>query len=297
MNDPTRWRAPDGGASHEARDLLRHARGPRVLDAATRARNAAAISKLASSATAPAALSTKALLKVGLASLLAVTAGTAVQRARAPREPVAHIATPRAPSAEVATSPEGPQRPPARVDTSVSPRETPAIVVPTSIPVPAAPSAGVPTLIPGRESAHATFARAPTRHVIPSRAAAPEAMQGAAAAVGGASSGAAAGLVGAHVVPAAPAVAVDPLDRELALIGAASAMQNSDPREALARYDQHAREFPRGQMAAEREFLAVSALHALGRDDEARDRGERLVAQHPSSPYASRARRLLDALR
>jgi hypothetical protein len=293
MSDPIRWRSPDGGASHDARDLLRHARGPLALDAATRARNAAAISKLASSAAAPAALSTKALLKAGLASLLAVSAGTAIHRARAPREAPAHLATTRAPAAEVAPSPEGQRAAPARVDPSRVPRGEPFPKVDTLQQGSEAPAGGAVPLVSRRDTVRSPVGRAPTRHVVPSRAAAPVAPPLASPAVGGAASG----LAGAHVVPAAPAVAENTLARELALLGAASAMQGNDPREALARYDQHAREFPRGQMAAEREFLAVSALHALGRDEEARARGERLIAQHPASPYASRTRRLLDALR
>ncbi len=129
--------------------------------------------------------------------------------------------------------------------------------------------------------------------MVPSRAAPPEVPAVEAPALEGASSG----LAGAHVVPSEAAAPEDPLAREMRLLNLANAMHDGDPREALARYDVLAREFPHGQMAAEREFLAVSALRTLGRDDEARSRGERLIAQFPTSPYASRTRRLLDTVR
>lgn len=64
-----------------------------------------------------------------------------------------------------------------------------------------------------------------------------------------------------------------------------------DPAAALAILDDHERAFPRGQLADEREFMAVDALRRLGRRAEADARGEALLRRSPSSPYARVLRR------
>jgi outer membrane protein assembly factor BamD (BamD/ComL family) len=51
----------------------------------------------------------------------------------------------------------------------------------------------------------------------------------------------------------------------------------------FARLQQHAREFPRGRLAEEREGLWIRALMAGGRMDEARDRFERFRRSYPKS--------------
>ena len=76
----------------------------------------------------------------------------------------------------------------------------------------------------------------------------------------------------------------------------ARALLDARPGDALAKLDAHAAEFPSGQLAAERELLAVRALAKLGRVSEARTRGEALVARSRGSPYESRVRALLAAL-
>ncbi len=80
----------------------------------------------------------------------------------------------------------------------------------------------------------------------------------------------------------------DPLTRESNLIDAAH--------EALAQLARHEREFPRGQHAEDREFVAVQALHNLGRSTEARARAQALITRFPDSPMRGRAQRLIDTL-
>jgi hypothetical protein len=65
------------------------------------------------------------------------------------------------------------------------------------------------------------------------------------------------------------------------------------PSAALARLDEHRREFPGGQLAPEREFLAVDALRKLNRIREARERALDLTRKFPSSSYGARATQLL----
>jgi hypothetical protein len=86
---------------------------------------------------------------------------------------------------------------------------------------------------------------------------------------------------------------VDGLNREIALIDAARADVKVAPARALDALDRHRRGFPQGQLAAEREFLAIEALCHLNRSGEARRRAEALRIDYPSSSYATRAARLL----
>ncbi|AUX41308.1 hypothetical protein SOCE26_027180 [Sorangium cellulosum] len=95
--------------------------------------------------------------------------------------------------------------------------------------------------------------------------------------------------------PAAPAEAAMPEDgvgREAKLLEQARAALTQSPAAALAAVNQHRTEFPRGQLVAEREFLAIQVLARLGRADEARARAEAFLARFPSSPNADRVRRL-----
>jgi hypothetical protein len=101
----------------------------------------------------------------------------------------------------------------------------------------------------------------------------------------------------AHAARAAAAspgpASADALAREIALVDAARGDLGAAPARALVALDAHRREFPRGQLAAEREFLAVEALRRMNRIGEARARATDLEARYPSSSYASRAARLL----
>jgi hypothetical protein len=103
------------------------------------------------------------------------------------------------------------------------------------------------------------------------------------------------------ITPAAPAAAAPPsadraglpsrsaLRREREWVdGAVGALRNGHPREALDLAEQHARQFPAGQLAEEREVVAIEALLALGRTDEARTRTARFRARFPESPEGAR---------
>jgi hypothetical protein len=97
--------------------------------------------------------------------------------------------------------------------------------------------------------------------------------------------------------PPSPPDSTDPLARETALIAAARGDIGVAPGAALERLDDHRREFPRGQLAPEREFLAVEALRRLNRTGEARERALDLARSFPSSSYGDRATTILDVMR
>ncbi|WP_437877938.1 hypothetical protein [Sorangium sp. So ce513] len=99
--------------------------------------------------------------------------------------------------------------------------------------------------------------------------------------------------------PAAPAPAApidsDELLRESRLIDRARAAATQDPGAALAAVQEHQREFPAGRLAEEREYVAIRALVRLGRVDEARARADAFLARYPSTSYADRVRRAVNA--
>lgn len=86
----------------------------------------------------------------------------------------------------------------------------------------------------------------------------------------------------------------DPLTRESSLLQGAMRALANNPAEALRLADEHAREFPAGQLAAERAYVRVRALARLGRADDARAEARALIDEHPSSMYAARLGRLME---
>jgi hypothetical protein len=86
----------------------------------------------------------------------------------------------------------------------------------------------------------------------------------------------------------------DPM-AELLLLEEAHRALASEPRRTLEATATHARRFPRGQYAQEREVLAIEALLALQRVSGARTRAERFLARYPDSSHARRVRALLAA--
>jgi outer membrane protein assembly factor BamD (BamD/ComL family) len=64
-----------------------------------------------------------------------------------------------------------------------------------------------------------------------------------------------------------------------------SALGRGDWASALAALDKHAREFPHGRLAEERDVLRVQALALGGRTDEARTRAEAFRARYPKSVF------------
>lgn len=86
------------------------------------------------------------------------------------------------------------------------------------------------------------------------------------------------------------------LGEESALLESARRALSGSPELTLARVREHARRFPRGQLASERALLEIDALHRLGRRAEARSLAERRLAQGGDDLYTARVRRLLDKI-
>ncbi|HYQ14848.1 MAG TPA: hypothetical protein VEQ58_03795 [Polyangiaceae bacterium] len=97
-------------------------------------------------------------------------------------------------------------------------------------------------------------------------------------------------------LPTAPAVsAAGTLSAEAALLEQARGRMRSAPSQALAMAAEHARRFPRGQLASERTLIQIEALHRLGRDAEARTLSRSLLGGESGRLYAERIARLLGA--
>ena len=124
-------------------------------------------------------------------------------------------------------------------------------------------------------------------------------------------------LAGAPESPAPPDEALDPapdlpsrsappppatppsaggLAEESALLESARRDLSVSPERTLARVREHARRFPRGQLASERALLEIDALYRLGRRAEARSLAERRLAQGGDDLYTARVRRLLEKI-
>ena len=101
---------------------------------------------------------------------------------------------------------------------------------------------------------------------------------------------------GPRPVPTATAEK-DTLSAEAQYLERARSKLDARPAEALRELDAHAARFPKGQLAAEREYLAIVALHKLGRDADARLRADRFLVRYPSSPYVTLVKKLLPEAR
>ncbi len=84
------------------------------------------------------------------------------------------------------------------------------------------------------------------------------------------------------------AAAVPDTETEAHLLQRAQNALGANPSAALALTGEHARRFASGALAQESEFIAVSALLALGRTSEARGRAASLLERFPSSAYRGR---------
>jgi hypothetical protein len=84
-------------------------------------------------------------------------------------------------------------------------------------------------------------------------------------------------------------VAATTLRAETELIrGGLAALHENDPARALALFDEHARRFPTGVLADERDVERVTALCDLGRSDEARAAVSSFVRRRPDAPLTRR---------
>ena len=80
---------------------------------------------------------------------------------------------------------------------------------------------------------------------------------------------------------------------EVSLLGRAQQALASDPNAALALTDEHARHYPAGVLRQEREFIAIQALHRLGRRSEAAARADEFLSRFPDSAHHRRIDLLL----
>lgn len=96
---------------------------------------------------------------------------------------------------------------------------------------------------------------------------------------------------------AEPAAAVDVLAEEVALLDRARAALASSPAQALALADEHAARFPRGKLGMEREMVAIDALRRLGREGEAKARGDAVLSRARGSLYEERIRKVVEGAR
>ncbi|HKP55456.1 MAG TPA: hypothetical protein VJV78_01975 [Polyangiales bacterium] len=75
---------------------------------------------------------------------------------------------------------------------------------------------------------------------------------------------------------------------ELQLLFEARKALPSQPAAALQLLDEHAARFRNGQLAPEREVLAIEALRKLGRNAEATERLKKFEARYPQSIHLRR---------
>lgn len=81
----------------------------------------------------------------------------------------------------------------------------------------------------------------------------------------------------------------DTLAAEKALVAAArDALAHGDPATALAKLADHAREFPRGQLAEERAALRIEALCAANKRAQGRAEAKLFLRDHPGATQAAR---------
>ncbi|MET0287240.1 MAG: hypothetical protein ABW352_22335 [Polyangiales bacterium] len=94
------------------------------------------------------------------------------------------------------------------------------------------------------------------------------------------------------VAPAARAARTVDIGAELSLIEAAQqSLQRTQPGRALSQLEQHARSYPRGLLASEREGLRAIALCEAGRGAEGRRAKDAFLARAGSTPIAERVRK------
>lgn len=86
-------------------------------------------------------------------------------------------------------------------------------------------------------------------------------------------------------------VAADTFAEEVALLASArAALGSGDAKQAITTLSSHAKRFPRGKLAREREVSWITALCALGRDDEAKRRAADFLRRDSDSPHAAKVR-------
>ncbi|HEX4622548.1 MAG TPA: hypothetical protein VH208_13385 [Myxococcaceae bacterium] len=92
---------------------------------------------------------------------------------------------------------------------------------------------------------------------------------------------------------AEPRVEDAALPESTLLAEAFRALHGGDARAALQWAERHAEEFPRGEMAQERDAISIEALVKLGRSEEARRSLASFKERYPTSGYAWRLEALV----
>lgn len=92
-----------------------------------------------------------------------------------------------------------------------------------------------------------------------------------------------------------PATAKSEAEEAKLLLSARRALA-SDPAKALSMANKHRRQFRSGVLVEERELLAVRALVALDRSDDARRRAKRFVSKYPTSTHRAAVEKAIRSL-
>lgn len=261
--------------SDEARELLSAAIKPRPMSLVERKVAAHAVAKIAA---APVGLvaggitASKFVTGAAVVGASVATIVTAQSVANRPTAPRTSITRPHNASAPRAIQPA----PVARI-TAVAPVAPETPVAPVVLALPASPTASPTSVEPARRvnelSARVRVNRVPARPFV-----APSALAASSA-----------GLALPEQTLAQPQE-----QRENNALQQVMTAIARDPASALSMLDVYDREFPRGRLRDEREFLGVLALDRSGRRDEARTRAEAFLERAPMSMYAPRLRRLLN---
>ena len=283
MTEPRRWLDDEGNAPPGVRELLAHAQRTAPIDKRALSVSALLVAKIAATPAAAAALPLFAKLAASLAMVTVASAvavqiamptrsdsGTArTRKAQAPMHAVARNHAVRAATPVFAGAPE--------------PVALPIVVPPVELQAapPSAESAPI---------AAATVHAAPSTHAATRRAALSP-MQ---VPVNAAPAPLAVAAVTPVTIDPTPA---DPLALEVQWLDAARGLLEHDAASALAQAQAHAVRFPNGALTAERELIAVDALHRLGRQAEAEARAHAVLRRNPGSLYRDRLRALLRAPR
>ncbi len=98
----------------------------------------------------------------------------------------------------------------------------------------------------------------------------------------------------AVAAPAAARPATDSLLEETRLLEQARTLLGSSPAGALGLLDEHARRFPRGKLAIERQLLEIDALARAGRNTEAVARAGKLRQKLAGTIYEPRLKQLMN---
>lgn len=96
--------------------------------------------------------------------------------------------------------------------------------------------------------------------------------------------------------PETKAPPVDTLMEEMRLMARVrSALDDGNATRALAALDDHARQYPHGQMAEDRAAFRSQALCAAGRNEQAAAAARRFLKAHPQSAHRGRVQTVADA--